>query len=148
MAGFFGTRAVLQTDIDLILQVTVAAILVVGFLYNRTPGKVREHGIIMGAATLMQGVTFLIFMEPVFFTYLSVFLTKLNSWTLSFLIHGVTGAFTIALGLGLVISLATNASNLGPCYKRKRLMYATSALWFISVAFGVAGYIFAYILPP
>jgi hypothetical protein len=147
MAGLFGTRAVLQTDIDLILQVIVVVILAVALLYRKTPAKVKKHGIIMAGATLLQVVTFLILMEPVFFTYLNTFLTVLAPSITTFLIHAITGTATLALALGLVISWATRPSNLGPCYKRKKLMYATLGVWIVTAALGITGYVFGYVLP-
>ncbi len=91
MSGLLGTRAVLQTDIDLILQVAIIAIALGSYFLRRTPPKVKMHAVLLVVATLLQAVTFFIFMEPVFFIYLGTFLTSVAWLVIMFVVHGVTG---------------------------------------------------------
>ncbi len=147
MSGLLGTRAVLQTDIDLILQVAIIAIALGSYFLKRTPTKVKMHALLLVVATLLQAVTFFIFMEPVFFIYLGTFLTSVAWWVIMFVVHGVTGAITLVLALALIIPWARQPRNIVPCYKRGQLMVVTLALWAASFAFGAAGYLFAFVLP-
>lgn len=144
MTGLFGTRAVLQTDIDLLLQLVAVTILVVGFLYRK---KVRRHGFILGAVAILEVGTFLDFMGPVFFIYLQFFLTQYKPMYLAFLIHAFTGTAALVLSIGLLASWIPRLSNIAPCYqiRRRRLMDTAIALWITSVAIGVTGYLLAYV---
>ncbi len=147
MSGLLGTRAVLQTDIDLILQIAIIAIALGSYFLRRSPNKVKLHAVLLVVATLLQAVTFFIFMEPVFFIYLGTFLTSVAWWVSMFVVHGVTGAITLVLALALIIPWAKQPHNIVPCYKRGQLMVVTLALWAASFAFGAAGYLFAFVLP-
>jgi hypothetical protein len=144
VAGLFGTRAVFQTDLDLILQIVVIAILIVGFIYRK---KVKRHGLILGVAAAIEAGTFLDFMGQVFFIYLQFFFTQLRPVYVTFLAHAFTGTAALALSIGLLASWIPRRSNIAPCYqvRKKRIMDAAIILWIASVAIGVTGYVLAYV---
>jgi len=142
--GLFGTRAVLQTDIDLILQFVVLAVLLVGF-YGRKR-HVKRHTGFMAAAALLQLATFLGFMGPIFLDNLTFFMTQLTMpLVVTFLIHAFTGTVTLVLGFGLILAWATQANSIASCYRRKRLMRYTAIIWTVSVALGIVGYLIGYV---
>ena len=145
MPGLFGTRAVLQTDIDLLLQIAAFAILLLS-LYGRKR-KAKRHTGIMIVATLLEFGTFLVIMGPVFLKNAKYFFGTLNAVAASFLFHAFFGAITLTLSFGLIILWAIRGGNIGSCYKRKRLMDATVSTWTASLVFGVIGYTLAYVLP-
>jgi uncharacterized membrane protein YozB (DUF420 family) len=144
LAGLFGTRAVLQTDLDLILQIVAVTALIVGFVYRK---KVKRHGLILGAAAALEAGTFIAFMGPVFFIYLQFFFTQLKPVYVTFLAHAFTGSAALVLSIGLLASWIPRRANIGPCYqkRRKRLMDTAILLWIATVAIGVAGYLLAYV---
>jgi len=145
MNGLFGTKAILQTDINLLLQIVVVAILLIGYLLKRRK-QIKEHGAIMGIATAKHVTSFLAIMGPVFFSNLDFFYAEFDSaLVISMLIHAFTGAVVLALALGLVIAWAIHVSNIGPCYKRKRIMEITIGLWIASAIFGGITYMLAYL---
>jgi hypothetical protein len=142
MAGLFGTRAVLQTDIDLLLQIVAVSILAVGFLYRR---RGKKHGAMMGVATILEAATFVWFMGPVFVNNIPFFVTNFTPLVMSFLLHAFAGSVTLVLATSLSILWVIHLFNIGPCYKRKWLMDVTAIFWVASAAFGVTGYILAYV---
>ena len=143
MNGLFGTGAILETDINLLLQIIIVIVLLIG-LYGRKR-KVKMHTGIMVAATLAKFATFLAFMGPVFFENLNFFV-NFTSQSISYLVHAFTGAITLTLAFGLIISWAIHASNIVPCYRRKRLMDVTVIFWVASVIFGIIGYLLVYVV--
>ena len=145
MPGLFGTRAVLQTDIDLILQFVVLAVLLVG-VYGRKR-HVKRHTGFMAAAALLQLATFLEFMGPALLNnFFSFFIKELTTpLVIVFLIHAFTGTVTLVLGFGLILAWATQANNIASCFRRKRLMLYTAIIWTISVALGIVGYLIGYV---
>jgi uncharacterized membrane protein YkgB len=141
MSGLFGTGAILETDVNLLLQIIIVIVLLIG-LYGRRR-KVKLHTGLMVAATLAKFASFLAFMGPVFFNNLNFFLT-FTSESIFYLAHAITGAITLILAFGLIISWAIHASNIVPCYGRKRLMDTTVIFWVASVIFGIIGYLLVY----
>ena len=57
MTGIFGTKALLQTDINLMLQIIMFLILLMGYVYKKK-GKFKIHGGIMGIAVLLHAFSF------------------------------------------------------------------------------------------
>jgi uncharacterized membrane protein YozB (DUF420 family) len=143
LSGLFGTGAILETDFNMLLQIIIVIVLLIG-LYGRKR-KVKTHTGIMIAATLAKFAAFLAFMGPIFFENLTFFLGPTYGG-LSYLFHAFTGMITLALAFGLIISWATHASNLVPCYRRKRLMDVTIILWVTSVIVGIIGYVLVYVV--
>ena len=145
MAGIFGTNAVLITDINLLLQI-VSFILVLGSLAYKFKGNFKIHGSIMGVAVLLHFITFLIAMGPSFvgnFTFLATETMITGVQTLW--VHAIAGAVSLALGIFLVIVWVPKASNVKPCFGRKRIMDATVVSWTISLVFGILTYIAFYV---
>jgi hypothetical protein len=144
MPGLFGTRALLQTDVNLLLQIIAVVILVVSYLYRR---QAKKHGALVGVATGIEIGTVVVFMGPEFINTYLFFFTNFTPLIISFLINIFAGAAALVLAVGLLVLWATHFSNLGLCYKRnrKRIMDLTIILWIVSFAFGVAGYVLAYI---
>jgi uncharacterized membrane protein YozB (DUF420 family) len=144
MAGLFGTRAILQTDVDLLLQIAIVVILVVGYFYRK---KAKKHGAIMAAATALEIVTLILFMGPAFIETYFFFFNRFTPLTFSFLVNISAGAAALILAVSLLVAWAIRFSNIAPFYKRtrKRIMDATIILWLVSFAFGVAGYVLAYV---
>jgi uncharacterized membrane protein YozB (DUF420 family) len=52
LTGIFGTGAVLQTDINLILQIVMVLIIIIGLVY-KNKNKFKIHGGIMGIAVIL-----------------------------------------------------------------------------------------------
>ncbi len=145
MPGLFGTRAILQTDIDLLLQIAAFAMLVLS-LYGRKR-KIKRHTGIMIVGTLVEFGAFLDIMGPVFLRNFNYFFSTLDAVAVSFLFHAFFGVITLTLSFGLIVFWALQGSNIGLCYKRKRLMDATVVMWTASFVLGVIGYLLGYVLP-
>lgn len=145
MTGIFGTRAVLQTDINLILQIVMFLIIVIGLVY-KNKRKFKIHGGLMGIAVILHVISFLTVMGPIFFRNFESFVTYTSylevqtTW-----IHAVPGAIAMIMGIVLVGAWALRPSNIAACRRMKRLMDITVLLWFISLIFGIATYIVFYV---
>jgi uncharacterized membrane protein YozB (DUF420 family) len=145
VSGLFGTKALLQTDLDLLLQVVAFVFLLVGYLYFRSR-KYRMHVGFMGTALLLNSLSFLIVMGPVFmkdFRFFST--TPFHAGLIAAWLHLVPGTATLILGLGLFAVWALRSSPVIACAKRKRLMNLTILLWSLSFSFGVAMYLLFYL---
>ena len=59
-------------------------------------------------------------------------------------VHAIPGSFALILGAYLVSVWAVKARDVAPCYKKKRMMDATIALWLFSLLFGILTYILFY----
>jgi uncharacterized membrane protein YozB (DUF420 family) len=145
MTGLLGTNALLQIDINLILQIVMFLIITIGYYYKRQR-KYKIHGSMMGIAVILHVISFLTVMGPSFSTnydYLTMVFSDLVVQTIW--IHAIPGAIALILGIVLVGAWALSPSNIAACIKRKRIMDVTITLWFISLTFGIATYIIGYL---
>lgn len=145
MTGIFGTGAVLQTDINLILQIVMVLIIVIGLIY-KNKNKFKIHGGLMGIAVILHVLSLLLVMGPSFSEGYDFFMTATSelgvqtTW-----IHAIPGAIAMILGIILVGTWALRSSDITTCSRRKRLMDVTVLLWLISLVFGIATYIVFYV---
>ena len=140
-----GTNADLGADINLILQIIIFLLLIIGLVY-KNKRKFRVHGSIMGIAVILHVLTFLTVMVPPFFEGFNYFITATSDFRVQMtLAHAVPRAIAMILGIVLVEMWAIHPSNIATCSRRKRLMDITSVLWLVSLVFGIATY-FAFYL--
>ena len=145
MTGIFGTGAVLQTDVNLILQIVMFLIIVIGLVY-KNKRKFKIHGGIMGIAVILHVISLLLVMGPSFSEGYEYFTTATSdvgvqtTW-----IHAVPGAIAMIMGIVLVGAWALCPSNIAACSRMKRLMDITVLLWLISLMFGITTYLVFYV---
>ena len=145
MTGIFGTGAVLQTDINLILQIVMFLIIVIGLVY-KNKRKFKIHGGIMGIAVILHILSLLLVMGPSFSENYDFFTTGTSelgvqtTW-----VHAVPGAIAMIMGIILVVAWALRPSNIAACSRRKRIMDITTLLWLVSLVFGITTYIVFYV---
>jgi uncharacterized membrane protein YozB (DUF420 family) len=145
LTGIFGTGAVLQTDINLILQIVMFLIIVIGLVY-KNKRKFKIHGGIMGIAVILHIVSLLLVMGPSFsegYEYFTTATSELGVQTTW--IHALPGAIAMIMGIILVGAWALRPSNIAACSRKKRLMDITILLWLISLIFGITTYIVFYV---
>ena len=100
----------------------------------------------MGMAIFLHFVFFVIAMWPSFSGGFDFFITSTSLLGVQAMwIHAVTGSIVLVLGLFLVIAWLVRISEIAVCFKRKRLMDVTFALWVISTIFGIILYLSLYL---
>ena len=145
MTGIFGTGALLQIDINLILQIVMFLIIIIGLVYKNKM-KFKIHGGLMGIAVILHVLSLLVVMGPSFsegyehFTTATSDLGVQTTW-----IHAIPGAIAMIMGTFLVVAWALRPSNIAACSRRKRLMDITTLLWLVSLTFGIATYLVFYV---
>jgi len=145
LTGIFGTGAHIQTDINLILQLVMLIIIVVGLVY-KSKRKIKIHGGLMGIAVILHLISLFAVMLPSFnknYEYFRTATSELGVQTIW--IHAVPGAIALILGIVLVAAWALRPSNIASCSRRKRIMDITTLLWLISLVFGIASYMVFYL---
>ncbi len=145
LTGIFGTGAIFQTDINLILQIVMFLIIIIGLIY-KVKRKFKIHGILMGIAIILHVLSFVLVMGPSFFEAYDYFtMATFNLGVQTTWIHAVPGAIAMILGIILVVAWAIRPSNVARCSRLKRLMDVTLLLWLISLLFGIATYFVFYV---
>jgi uncharacterized membrane protein YozB (DUF420 family) len=145
LTGIFGTGAFFQTDVNLIMQVVMFLIIIIGLVY-KNKRKFKIHGALMGIAVILHVISFFLVMAPSFSQAYEYFTTAISdagvqtTW-----IHAVPGAVAMIMGIFVVGAWALRPSNLAGCARRKRLMDITVLLWLISLVFGIASYVLFYV---
>ena len=145
LTGILGTHAVLITDLTLLISI-FSFVLLLGALVNKIKRKYTIHASIMGIALILHLITFLAAMMPSLVVGINFLTTKIMQiGILAMWIHAVSGALSLALGIFLIVAWIPKITDFTPCFRRKRIMDATTLLWTISLIFGIITYIDFYV---
>jgi uncharacterized membrane protein YozB (DUF420 family) len=145
LTGIFGTGALLQTDVNLILQIVMFLIIVISLVY-KSKMNFKIHGGLMGIAVILHIISFLAVMGPSFSVGYEYFTTATSDFGVQATwIHAAPGAIAMIMGIVLVGAWAIRPSNIAACSRRKRIMDITTLLWLVSLIFGIATYIAFYV---
>ena len=139
MSGLFGTRAPLASDLNLILQLIILAILLIGVRFGKkkTAKSLKAHGRVMTLAVALNAVGILLVMLPSFVIIVS---KVLNPLTIGFpltSIHAFFGVLAEGLGVTLVFKKFGNV---------RRWMRLTTAFWLIAIVLGISVYLTYYVI--
>ena len=145
MTGIFGTGTLIQTDINVIMQVVMLIIIIVSLVYKNRR-KFKIHGELMGIAVILNLISLFAVMLPSFnknYEYFTTATSELGVQTIW--IHAILGAIALILGIFLVAAWALRPANVAACSRRKRIMDITILLWVISLMFGISSYVVFYV---
>jgi hypothetical protein len=126
----------LERQVDLTVQLVLLGMLLYGSWLLRSKKNMRGHALIFTAATIINLMTFFLFMVLPF----------LNEWgevtasplvhTFFMLVHHAVGLVALVLSIFVVGRWAAKGFNPQGC-KGKSLMYATFGTWFGALGLGV-----------
>ncbi|MFQ5836599.1 MAG: hypothetical protein ACE5HG_01975 [Candidatus Bathyarchaeia archaeon] len=140
MSGIFGTRASLISDLNLLLQLIVLVILIVGVKFGKekTEKSLKTHGKVMTVMVVLNATGILLVMLPSFVTNLSAVLNEPS--TIGFpltSIHVFFGISSNSLGIVLIFKKFGNV---------RMWMRLTAALWLIAIISGISFYLKYYVI--
>lgn len=142
--GFFGTSAVLITDLNLLIQIVSFILIVIGIIY-KVKRKLKIHGYLMTLAVILHFITFIVAMGPSFSDGIEFFTSSTDLIGVQAMwIHAITGGIALILGIVLVLVWIVNLSNVAGCVKRKRVMDIVTIFWLLSLIFGIVTYLSFY----
>jgi len=142
--GFLGTQAGTAADVNLVLQLALLALLLVGRM------RVKEknyalHGRLMAVAVALNAASIVIVMLPSLLLGLGFIATyPTDPVSITTIIHAILGAAAELSGIYLVLKWRFT-KNIAECMKNKRLMIPTMALWTVTVILGVIMYLQFYV---
>ena len=140
VVAILGTSADLGCDLNLLLQLGILGILVVGFNFGRRKefGNLQKHWETMAAASVLNLVGFVFVMAPAFWSFLDKKSpVELQSiWTLTSLPHAMLG---ILEGL-LILSLGALFFTNRPPKNTKTWMRVMFLIWITNIALGISLY--------
>jgi len=141
MSGLLGTPAPIASDINLVLQIIIVAILLVGFKYGKTKtaSSLKTHGRIMTVVVVLNAASILLVMGPAFVLYFGAVLAEPSviGFPLT-LAHHTSGIIAEILGAVLVFKKFGNV---------RMWMRLTLILWLVSWVLGVYFYLRYYVTP-
>ena len=141
----FGTAAELIFDINLIIQIVLIILLIVGYTQKR---NWKYHGIIMGVGTLTMIVTVLLIMFPSLIANwpaLALFPTSPGSMVT--IAHVVFGSIALAAGLTYTLRFTYYSMSNKPltCGTRNQMRFQLT-IWLLAFLFGLIFYIYYYVI--
>src|SRR5262249_9219133 len=147
--GFLGTGATFSADLNLVVQVLMAAALIIGrFLAKRK--RYKAHGICQSTVLLLNLWMIGLVMWPAFHQQVAPALPKVfhKRYYAAPAIHAALGIAAQVLGLYIVIVAGTNVLPQRLRFKNwKRWMRVELGLWSITVLSGIATYYVWYVAP-
>jgi uncharacterized membrane protein YozB (DUF420 family) len=138
--AILGTSADLGCDLNLLLQLGILSILVVGFRLGRkkTFSALRRHWSTMAAASVLNLAGFVFVMAPSLWSFLAKSPVEFRSvWALTSLPHAALG---IIDGI-LIISLGALFFTNRPPKNMKTWMRVMFMLWISNIALGISLYL-------
>ena len=142
--GFLGTPAGIPADVNLILQIAMLGVLLIG--RSRARGKnYGQHGRYMALAVAFNAVSLGIILLPSLLLGLGFIVSyPTNPISIVTILHAVIGTAAEFLGIYLVLKWRFSKA-LVECMKNKRLMKPTIILWATTAILGVLFYLQLYV---
>jgi uncharacterized membrane protein YozB (DUF420 family) len=144
MLGFLGTEAGMQYDANLILQIAVLVLLVIGRRLAKNK-KLLTHGRAMGTLLILHTIAILLVMIPSFLINFGSLRNISDPRVIITWIHIILGTSAEALGVFLVSKWRFQPKSVAACVKRGHLMKSTFTLWALSAILGIAFYAVYYL---
>jgi uncharacterized membrane protein YozB (DUF420 family) len=141
--GIFNAGAPFLSDLNLIFQVVIAALLVLALLAN-VGRKYRIHGVIMGCCLALNTISIFAIMVPSLLRLDGLISGLSTRLSLLVMTHAVVGSVVEILGALLVVAWVFNGTRVDNCFRRKYLMVAVMILWMLELVLGVYVYMTLY----
>ena len=147
--GFLGTGAPFAADLNLVVQLTMGAALLVGAHFARRK-RYRAHAICQATVLLLNLAMIAVVMWPAMRQQvMPAFPSALGKWYFAApSIHAVLGV--VAEAFGLYVVLVAGAKVVPPrlCFSNWKIWMRTGlVLWWIAVLSGLATYYVWYVAP-
>lgn len=142
--GFIGTNASLAADVNLILQIILAASLTMGIL-SAMGRNFINHGKAMTVNSILGTLSFLIVMGPsLLFALGYVISNPFDRGVLISIFHALVGSFALASGLFFSVSWRADRS-IKPCVGKKKWMKITAISWYLATLSGIIFYLYFFL---
>jgi uncharacterized membrane protein YozB (DUF420 family) len=126
----------LITNINLVLQIIILAVLVTGYIVIRLK-KIGRHAYIMLSAVIVHLASILLAMAPA----AVVVFTQPNLRTFVPIVGAHIAIGTVAIGLGIYIIRVWRLDSSGArCFRMKNLMMVLLPLWITEIILGIGLY--------
>jgi uncharacterized membrane protein YozB (DUF420 family) len=140
----FSSTAVSIADLNLVLQVTALALVIIGWR-RAVKKRVRQHGQIMAVAVVLNLVSILLIMGPSFFLGLGFIMSNpFNTISVVSISHHGLGLLAELLGLYLVYKWRFQ-KTFTFCYGHQNLMKITIITWVITNILGIVIYVYLFL---
>ena len=144
--GLFNPNAFFLSDLNLLLQIVLFVVLLVGFLLAKYKRSFRNHGVTMLAALVLHTILIFGVMLPSLLSLKAGLLANLSSTlALSTIPHAILGTIVEVFAIYLVGTFLFNHGDVKSCFKNKRRMQLTLILWFLEVILGIYIYFLLYV---
>lgn len=140
MSGLLGTRAPVSSDLNLILQIALLALLLAGFVLGRrkTGSSLKLHGGLMRILVILNALSILLVMVPSLVVYFGAAVEEVFvvGFPLTLLHHSI----------GLIAELFGAVSAFRKFGNVRRWMRTTFILWLVALLFGIGFYVVYYLV--
>lgn len=149
MNGFLGTGATFRADLNLVVQVSMGLVLLLGMLLAKRK-NFRAHKYVQSSVMILNLVMIFLIMVPSFHKQVQPQVPGglKEAYYLVPYVHATLGTIAEVLGLYIVLVAATKILPRKLRFKRyKPWMRVELALWWLVILFGVSTYYVWYVAP-
>ena len=132
---------IISPQVNAVLQLIIL-VLFVAAMWMKSRKKFSLHGMIMLVAVVLNFVSLGLIMLPSLLRMEIIMTQPFHAISIAVLIHAAAGLVALVLGVWLVASWHLQ-SSMKNCFKNKKLMRLTSALW---LAVLLVGFLLYYLL--
>ena len=147
--GFLGTGATFEADVNLVVQLVMAAAIAAGVVLAKRK-RYRAHGICQTTVLLLNLLMIGLVMWPSFRQHVKPTIRRVihKSYYAVPMVHAALGISAELLGLYIVLVAGTNVLPTWLRFKNwKRWMRTEFALWLLVVISGIGTYYAWYVAP-
>jgi len=140
--GLFNPSATVSADVNLLLQLVILVVLLVGWTFKR---NYLRHGMIMGALVALNTLLIFLVMAPSLWASTGLFTNTLSQLALVIALHSALGSIVEVGGIYLLIVWVSNHGLSKTCFKNRTIMKATIIAWIIELVLGMYLYALLYL---
>ena len=141
--GIFNAGAPFLSDLNLIFQFLIAAVLVLA-LFAIVKRKYVIHGVLMGCGVVLHTISIFVVMVPSFLILRHLISGLTTRLSLLIVIHATAGSIVEILGVLLVAAWVFDRDKVNNCFQRKYIMLVTITLWIVEFLLGIYLYMMLY----
>ena len=134
---------IISPQVNIVLQLIIL-VLFVAAMWMKGRKKFSLHGMIMLVAVVLNLVSFALIMLASLLRMEIIMTQPFHAVSIAALVHSAAGLVATVLGIWLVASWHLQ-SSMKVCFKNKKLMRVTSALWLAVLLVGFLLYYLLYV---
>lgn len=146
LVGFLGTKAGVQADLNLLLQLTILILIITGFTFARRK-RFEIHEKWMFSGIVLVAISIFTWMAPSYISNFHVIASEFYSpGVIITNLHVILGTITGVLAICIILNMKVDLPQRFVIKRIRLLMRTTFMFWWLTFTLGLSFYIWYYVL--